>query len=723
MHGVTQNAQADRARGASADEPATRRYWAYLSYSHRDDADAKWLHDAIEQYRVPTSLVGRPGVHGPAPRSFAPIFRDRQDLAASNDLAERIEGAIAQSRFLIVLCSPAAAQSHWTNQEIITFKRLHPRGSILAAIVGGEPFASAIAGRESEECFPPALRVQFDKRGRATAKRAEPIAADLREGRDGRRMGLLKIVAGMLGVGLDDLVQREAQRRQKRLRMVIAASLLGMTVTSGLAVTSVLARNEAREQRREAEGLVGFMLGDLRGKLEPVGRLDVLDAVGARALAYFEKQDKGELSDEGLAQRARALTLIGEIANTRGDLNGAMRRYREALASTGEALRRFPDDPQRLYDHAQNIFWVGYIAWQRGQTANAESAFHEYKRLAERMIAIDPANPRWRLEGKYADTNLGMLTLEQRRYSEAAAIFQRSLAQVEGLAAASPRDMDYQKALLETLAYHGEALEKAGRLEESLAQRERLAGLIERLRDRDRGDLELVRKAMAVHRALGRMLAMRGEVGAGLDHARTSAALADGLLQTEPANTEWLEFGASAHLDFAELLLATGQTEQAAVEARSGCASVSRLIERDRSVVSWNDGLRGTCLMRRARLALAQGRAAEALILSEQSLAVARSAKGTGTVDSGIAVAQSAKLAGDALQAMGQGVDARGRWSEAAAAWPRNIAHTPTHLAQQAIILRDAGDARGAAEIAARLDKIGYRHPDYLKAMQTGGRK
>ena len=62
---------------------------------------------------------------------------------------------------------------------------------------------------------------------------------------------------------------------------------------------------------------------------------------------------------------------MGEIANTRGDLDGALGRYREALASTAEQLRRDPDNPQRLFDHAQNVFWVGYIAWQRGQTEQA----------------------------------------------------------------------------------------------------------------------------------------------------------------------------------------------------------------------------------------------------------------------------------------------------------------------------------------------------------------
>ena len=55
-----------------------------------------------------------------------------------------------------------------------------------------------------------------------------------------------------------------------------------MLVTSTLSVVAIEARNEARDQRREAEGLVGFMLGDLRQKLEPLGRLDTLDSVGAQ---------------------------------------------------------------------------------------------------------------------------------------------------------------------------------------------------------------------------------------------------------------------------------------------------------------------------------------------------------------------------------------------------------------------------------------------------------
>jgi hypothetical protein len=40
-------------------EPVTYKYRAFLSYSHRDTEWGKWLHKAIEGYRIDKDLVGR----------------------------------------------------------------------------------------------------------------------------------------------------------------------------------------------------------------------------------------------------------------------------------------------------------------------------------------------------------------------------------------------------------------------------------------------------------------------------------------------------------------------------------------------------------------------------------------------------------------------------------------------------------------------------------------
>lgn len=688
-----------------------QRYMAFLSYSHDDEKDAAWLEESLETFRVPKRLIGQLTDMGPVPKKLTPIFRDRHELAAAADLGEEIEEAIAASRFLIVLCSTTAAQSHWINEEIALFKRLHDDDRVLAVILDGEPFASDDPETSADECFPPALRTRFDARGRPTGQRAEPLAADLRESGDGRRMGLLKTIAGMLGVGLDELAQREAHRRYRRMTIVTAASVAGMLFASALAYTAIQARDEARDQRREADGLVGFMLGDLREKLEPIGRLDVLDSVGARALAYYEKQDKSDLSDGALAQRSKALTLMGQMAQTRGDLDGALRRYREAMAGTSEAVRRSPDDPQRLFDHAQNVFWVGYIDYQRGNLDRAANAFREYRRLANRMVALDPGKSDYRMERIYADTNLGTVLMDQRHYRTAANLFQQLLEQGEVLVAANPGNLDYQKQRSSALAWLADARENSGQLEEALANRERQLALLKQMWAAHPGDVWIKREELATRRALTRLFVSRGQMRQAFEQASLNSTVLAFLMKTEPNNTEWIQTGADASLDQAELQLAAGRTAEALAAERTGCAAADKLAERDPTVAKWRTSLQLKCTIVKTRIALHDGDAAGAQAQARQLLALTRAEPNP--VRRALSTAIANFLLGVSLQAAGQTEAARGALQAAVDAWPKDIEETPQDLARKALLFDLAG--RDSGPIRKRLAAMGYRNPDYLK--------
>jgi tetratricopeptide (TPR) repeat protein len=694
-------------------------YYAFLSYSHKDKELADWLHRELEQFRVPRTLAGHLTANGVVPKRLTPIFRDQHDLAAADDLAEEIKAALAASQFLVVLCSPTAATSRWTNAEIESFKRTRPEACVLAAISAGEPFASDMPGREDEECFPPALRYKYDRRGHRTSKPAEPLAADFRVGGEGKRLAFLKLVAGMLGVGLDDLVQRETTRRQRRLAWLAAASLGGMAVTSTLAVTAVQGRDAAREQRRQAEGLVGFMLGDLKDKLEPIGRLDALDAVGSRALAYYQSQDKSQLSDAALAQRSRALTLMGEIAQTRGDTVGALKRYEEALASTAESMRRHPDDAQKLFDHAQNVFWVGYIAYQRGQMDQAAGQFREYKRLANQMVELSPDKPEYRLEQVYANTNLATVLNDQRHYRAAAVTFQASLSEAERLSAAEPRNLDYQKRLINILGWLADAREYSGAIEQALADRERQLRVVTDLEHIDPRDTDIQRHAMTAHRTVGRLLASTGDVSNGFKESLAGVAISDSLFRVEPDNTEWLQANAVGRYELADLQLAAGQTSAAAVTTRSYCDIADRLLARDSTVVDWKSRLRTGCLELRARVALAQGAPEEALNLAKQSLAAARISPDP--IDRGVLSFWANSVAGNALAAAGRRDEARGWWNAALQSMPKSIELRPRELGTIALIKLRLGDRAGAQQLISSLAAMGYRHPAYLAAIATAG--
>jgi WD40 repeat protein len=229
------------------------KYYAFISYSHRDSRWANWLHRKLETYHVPKLLTDRKRRAGDElPERIYPVFRDREELPTSSELNDQIVASLRQSRFLLVICSPRSAQSRWVNEEIMIYKRLGRDRRILSLIVDGEPNVGDKPELEAEECFPPALRYVLNEDGKLSDHRTEPIAADARPGKDGKSDALLKVIAGLLGVGFDDLKQRELHRKHRRMLAITLLALSLTLLTSTLAVTAVLSRRDAERQRTNA---------------------------------------------------------------------------------------------------------------------------------------------------------------------------------------------------------------------------------------------------------------------------------------------------------------------------------------------------------------------------------------------------------------------------------------------------------------------------------------
>lgn len=188
-------------------------YRAFISYAHADREWAVWLHRALERYRVPQRLAGAGGV-----RRLGRLFRDEEELAAAAELGPKIDAALKSSDALIVVCSPRSAKSKWVGQEIEAFKRLGREARVFALIVDGEPH-----GAGATDCFPEALKTT------AEGGVAEPLAVDVRK--FGREDAVLRLVAGLLDVGYDDLRQREHRRRRAELLRAQALFTLGVILT------------------------------------------------------------------------------------------------------------------------------------------------------------------------------------------------------------------------------------------------------------------------------------------------------------------------------------------------------------------------------------------------------------------------------------------------------------------------------------------------------------
>ena len=500
--------------GEDSEASAPVGYRAFISYSHADTRFAGWLHRKLEAWAQPGQT------------RLTPIFIDRAELAAGPDLSAQVREALAGSAALIVVASPAARASRWVAQEISLFRELNPDRPVLAALLQGEP----------GEAFPDSLLVHRDHA-------LEPLAADFREGHDGKRLALLKIVAGLTALPLDRLVQRDAQSRQRRVMAVTAGAVLLSLILAAALIVALRARSEAEHQRAEAEGMVEFMLTDLRDKLKGVGRLDIMDAVNERAMAHYAGEDVSALDDESLLRRARLLHAMGEDDLNLGNSARALQKFSEAARVTKLLMERAPQNGQRIFEHAQSEFWLGNQAFLLGDKQRALPHWTEYRELAQRLIALQPENLDWRREYGYAEANLCALALAKPADPAAAQKSCDAAVEIaERVAVSEPNQLQSQLDLANNLAWQADAQAGAGNPFAALQLRQRQKALADSLGPRFGSDARVIQARMVAEIGLGTALAASGNRNAAKIAANRAMTLAHQLATKDPNNFRWRDW-------------------------------------------------------------------------------------------------------------------------------------------------------------------------------------
>lgn len=580
---------------------STFKYPVFLSYSHEDSGVARRLHRRLERFSLPHQLAKTGKFVDSRYRPLAPVFRDRSELSSGSSLSAAIEGALSASQSLVVLCSPAAAASRWVNAEVQAFKRLGKADQIYCFIVDGEPNSG-----DNHECFPDAVRYQLDKTGVIGTNEAEPLAADARKQGDGFNTASLRLIAGLLGVGFDELRQREQHRRQNRMLVVTAGSLLIAVVTISMAIQAYLSNAEAERRRSEAEDLIGFMLGDLREGLHEIGRLDVFMRVGDKAMEYFSAQADEDADDYLLSQRSKALRQIGSVRLIQGETANALESFRESLAIAERLAARDQESTDRQIALANSHFYIGSVHWQRGELGAARQAFETVISIVDVASNRKPDDPALLMERAYAYTNLGRI-LELEGNLDLALNIYHDIGEInQHLLNLKPDDTDYQ---LEVGFSHN----NLGKLVESMGQ-------LEQAENHFREDLEIKQRvsqanpahnlwqqyAASSHVFLARNLILRGNGQESRRHYESALQIVRKLLQIDEENSDWLEMLAIYEQELGALDRREGQFAAAERRIRDSNAIFIKLLLIDQNMSWWQKGL-AQGQVEAARLAILRG--------------------------------------------------------------------------------------------------------------------
>ncbi len=254
----------------------------------------------------------------------------------------------------------------------------------------------------------------------------------------------------------------------RRHRVAVAAgaaavlALVGLTTVSALqARRAEAAEQQAQARRQQAEDLLSYMLGDFADKLRPIGRLELLDSVGAKSLGFLaEDAEAGPLAR---LQRAKALTVIGEVRVSKRELDAAI----EPLTAANALLQGDPPQPEMLAAwrkaQGQAAFWLGHIHYTQRRFDAAHAALGLYREVSQKWLAQDPGSLDAQVELAYADNNLGTLKLDQGDLVEAERSFMLATSAMERVLAQRPDDATLRSEWAVSLSWLGSTLVQRGR--------------------------------------------------------------------------------------------------------------------------------------------------------------------------------------------------------------------------------------------------------------------
>lgn len=295
------------------------------------------------------------------------VAKDLRAHAESETPLPYLRGNRNETAFGAVVGTPAFMPPEQARGDQVDERAdVYAIGAMLYAVLAGRPpfeggTTDVILNRVIDE-RPPALTVLEPGAppdlvaivSKAMSRVPENRYADARElARDLRRFQTGQLVEARRYTALQRIRRFIARHRTIVATTAGAAALLA--VIAGISIARIVderdraeaARSEANAEREHAEtersradvertgaeGLVSFMLTELKPKLERVGRLDVMQDVAKHVDTYYNALPSGgeQVDPAGTLRRVAALQVLGDVLYSAGDSVASNRSYNAAI--------------------------------------------------------------------------------------------------------------------------------------------------------------------------------------------------------------------------------------------------------------------------------------------------------------------------------------------------------------------------------------------------------
>lgn len=475
---------------------------------------------------------------------------------------------------------------------------------------------------------------------------------------------------------------------------------------------ATLARADAQRRQDQSEALINYMLDTFRDEVRKIGRLELLDTIGEKALAYFASLDPRDLNDITLTQQVKALTQIGSTRIEQARYRDADTAFTTAFSRAIALTTRHPENSDMLIERAQVEFWIGLTARYRGDFAKTQLWFDRYRASALAYATLTQRSDRAKTQLAYSQHSLALLALDLGHLAAARTALLDSQAVKRELLATEPASLKFRASLAATDHLLGLLAESEGRFADALAHYRTAATTLTEVRSQDPRVPIWHLLLVEYQTAAARMLALQA------DRAAATTLITDALDRfthdpTQPSDNHlWQSRLLDFRLEQLSLLLACGDLPPILPLQADTLAQSQALVARAPSSHAFSHLLAEAWVLE-SRLRRAQHRS-DAPTAVAQAIAIndAFIARGQPDIPSLWTLGQARLLAGRLALADAQSAAARQHWQHIVTTLTPHAADSDQWrlldpLAQAHLLL---GDPTAAAPYLARLRALGY-HP------------
>jgi tetratricopeptide (TPR) repeat protein len=398
-------------------------------------------------------------------------------------------------------------------------------------------------------------------------------------------------------VGAWGRLVRWARRNPSRATLTGTVAALLILVAVGASVSAarlerarraeMAQRLEAETRLRQGERLIQFMLGDLADRLEPVGRLDLLDSTIAEVDKFYSGVPLAEMTPESERNRANALLQFADIRSIQGRFPEAVAAFEKAIAAYRDLVARHPDNLPFRFEltRAENDFAAVYL--QQKDYPKAVVLLEQCLRERQELVRLAPTNSYWLSTIGATAQNLSIAERHLGHLERTGELVRMAEDAYRKWVVAEPNNANTKERLAMVCGTAGQYYSKIGKFDEAeKAYTEKMKILEDLLRQDPQHMRRTVDHALGLS-LLAELDVKRDRFAAAIELWTRSIQEVDTLAGADPANREWEQYRVNQLEMRGEALQSSGQLAAALDDFRRVAEISERLPENAQAYGEW----------------------------------------------------------------------------------------------------------------------------------------